>query len=161
MEVSEYGEFYMSKRLRLMASRWQTLAKAIERKNDDPLNYHRAYIGNLQTDSSFVDMRRYAPRRPEERLPADPVFFLGSPYHQVGITRRELQVLYLICYGSTNSEVAKRLQLSIRTVEYYIKNLRRKLLVDTKCDLVRSVCATDFLTRVDGTILVDRDILLA
>lgn len=151
----------MKKRSRLVASRWQALVKAIESKNDDPINYRRAYIGKLQMDPSLTDIRCYAPRRPDERLPADPVFFLSSPYHHVGITRRELQVLYLICYGSTNSEVAKRLQLSIRTVEYYIKNLRRKLIVDTKCALVRRVCATDFLTRVDGTILADRDILLA
>lgn len=150
-----------SKHVRLVASRWKNLVKAIEKKHDDPLSYHRVFIGHLQSDPSLPVLRRCAPRRPEERMPAEPVFFLGVPYDHVGITRRELQVLYLICYGSTNSQVAKRLHLSIRTVEYYIKNLRRKLLVDTKYELMRCVSATDFLSRIDETILLDRDILLA
>ena len=51
------------------------------------------------------------------------------------LTDREIQVLRLIAEGHTNSEVARRLYLSLRTVEAHRGQLRTKLGVHTRAEL--------------------------
>lgn len=48
------------------------------------------------------------------------------PFEGKSITKRELQVLTLLCDGFTNEEVGERLFLSKRTVENHRKNLLKK-----------------------------------
>jgi two-component system response regulator NreC len=53
------------------------------------------------------------------------------------LTEREREVLGLIALGHTNSEMAKRLYLSLRTVETHRANIHRKLGTDSRAELVR------------------------
>jgi len=53
------------------------------------------------------------------------------------LSERETEVLRLIALGHTNSEIAKTLYLSVRTVETHRANLQRKLGVSTRPELVR------------------------
>ena len=43
-----------------------------------------------------------------------------------GITKKELEILKLICYGNSNQEVAKKTYRSVRTVEGHRQNLLDK-----------------------------------
>ena len=56
-----------------------------------------------------------------------------------GLTLRELDVLSLLVKGYANGQIAKDLHLSIRTVTGYISNLKQKLNVDRRADLIRFV----------------------
>jgi pimeloyl-ACP methyl ester carboxylesterase/DNA-binding CsgD family transcriptional regulator len=59
-----------------------------------------------------------ATRQPgENRLPPAPS----------GLSHRELEVLRLLAGGDSNSEIAKRLQLSTHTVERHVANIYRKI----------------------------------
>ena len=53
------------------------------------------------------------------------------------LTEREREVLGLIALGHTNAEMAKRLFLSLRTVETHRANIHRKLGTDSRAELVR------------------------
>jgi DNA-binding CsgD family transcriptional regulator len=44
-----------------------------------------------------------------------------------GLSRRELEVLRLVAAGESNSQIARRLGLSIHTVERHVANLYRKI----------------------------------
>jgi two-component system response regulator NreC len=53
------------------------------------------------------------------------------------LTEREREVLGLIALGHTNSEMAQRLYLSLRTIETHRANIHRKLGTDSRAELVR------------------------
>ncbi|MDH4564216.1 response regulator transcription factor [Pseudomonas sp. BN411] len=53
------------------------------------------------------------------------------------LTPRELQVLSMIAKGLNNKEVARELDISVRTVETYRLSIRRKLNIDTPAALVK------------------------
>lgn len=51
------------------------------------------------------------------------VFYQEQLFH---LTKREVECLFLIKKNFTNADIAKTLFLSERTIEFYIKNLRKK-----------------------------------
>jgi two-component system response regulator NreC len=53
------------------------------------------------------------------------------------LTERELEVLRLVALGHTNTEIAKQMYISPRTVETHRSNLQRKLGVSGRPELVR------------------------
>ena len=53
------------------------------------------------------------------------------------LTQRERDVLRLIALGYTNQEIAKRLFLSVRTIEAHRRHILAKLRLSTHADLVR------------------------
>ena len=56
---------------------------------------------------------------------------------QVNLTQRELEVLYLIAYENTNTEIAKKLFLSKGTIDTYRNNLLAKLSAKNTAGVVR------------------------
>ena len=52
------------------------------------------------------------------------------------LTARELQVLSLLALGHTNQEVARRLYVSVRTVETHRARVRDKLGTETRAELI-------------------------
>ena len=53
------------------------------------------------------------------------------------LTRREMQIVKLICDGQSNAEMADTLSLSPKTVDKHRENLMRKLQVNSVAQLVR------------------------
>jgi two-component system, NarL family, response regulator NreC len=53
------------------------------------------------------------------------------------LTERELEVLRLVALGHTNSEIAKQMHISARTVETHRANLQAKLGISGRPELVR------------------------
>jgi DNA-binding NarL/FixJ family response regulator len=61
------------------------------------------------------------------------------------ITRRETEVLRLLAGGSSNKEIATRLEISLRTVETHRANIMHKLQLHTVSDLVRYAVKNNLL----------------
>jgi DNA-binding NarL/FixJ family response regulator len=58
------------------------------------------------------------------------------PLSRFNLTQRELQVLWLLGDGKTNKEIAARLCVSEKTVEFHIGRLLSKLNVRTRTEAV-------------------------
>jgi DNA-binding NarL/FixJ family response regulator len=57
---------------------------------------------------------------------------LGNAVDSHGLTRRELEVLRLLCAGETNREIATNLVVSVRTVDRHVSNIYAKLGVSSR-----------------------------
>ncbi len=69
-------------------------------------------------------------RRPEGVLKDDEQWmFLKKRYH---LTSRETQVAILICRGFSNEDIAEALRISQSTVKTHLKNLYRRVRVDSR-----------------------------
>ena len=64
-----------------------------------------------------------------------PTARLGGPGGD--LSEREVEVLRYIALGSTNSEIAERLYVSVRTVETHRAHVQQKLNIRTRAQLVR------------------------
>jgi two-component system response regulator NreC len=53
------------------------------------------------------------------------------------LTQREVEVLRLIAFGHTSVEIARKLQLSPRTIETHRAHIHKKLGLATRAELVR------------------------
>ncbi|MCP1670206.1 response regulator [Kerstersia gyiorum] len=53
------------------------------------------------------------------------------------LTQREKQILALIGSGSSSKQIARELDLSVRTVESHRLNIRRKLQIDGQAELIK------------------------
>lgn len=65
--------------------------------------------------------------------------YLGEQYPNVYYTRRELECLHYLMKGYTITKTADHLQLSHRTVEFYLKNMRMKVGAQSKEDLLNKM----------------------
>ena len=63
------------------------------------------------------------------------------------ITAREQEVLKLIADGCSNKEIAKRLGISVRTVETHRRNITEKLNIKTVAGLIKYSIANN-LTKI-------------
>lgn len=71
-------------------------------------------------------------------------------YHGITIYfgPREVQCMALILEGKATKAIAEYLDLSPRTVEFYLFNIRNKLAARTKKELIQRVLETDFLDKI-------------
>ncbi len=63
----------------------------------------------------------------------------SDPVGSNALTTREQTILLLLADGKSNKEVARELDISVRTVETHRKNLKRKLGIGTTAGLTRYV----------------------
>jgi len=98
------------------------------------------YVTKEAADSEVVDAVRlaaddqpYLHPKLGARLATEPVED-GPPDH---LTEREAEVLRLIAFGHTNTEIAGQLYLSVRTVESHRSHIQQKLRLSTRAELVR------------------------
>lgn len=60
----------------------------------------------------------------------------AAPMTSFGLTGREVEILRFICGGFSNKDIARRLDLSVRTVETHRLNIRKKTRAERLRDLV-------------------------
>lgn len=109
---------------------------------------------------AFTNVREYCPLpvapSPKKKLISSTALVMqlkkypvGKKYPQVYFTQREAQVMFYLLRGFSNKRVSILLQLSARTVEFYINNMKTKLNCRFKSDLLTEVAASEFLQGVN------------
>jgi DNA-binding NarL/FixJ family response regulator len=64
-----------------------------------------------------------------------------------GLTPRQREILKLVSQGNTNRDIARRLAISVRTVEVHRFNLMRRLKVRNVAQLLRQALQQGFLPK--------------
>lgn len=97
---------------------------------DEPVGELVAAINALGVGGVFISGRlvkaAFAPHRRSENSDTD----------AFGLTAREREILVMIALGLSNKDVARRLSLSVRTVETHRLNIRKKTRANSRRDLV-------------------------
>ena len=88
----------------------------------------------VQAIEAARDGRTYVNPSLGARLAAEPPKPTGPPD---GLSDREVEILRLIALGHTNAEIAKRLYLSVRTVETHRAHIQQKTRRTSRAELVR------------------------
>jgi DNA-binding CsgD family transcriptional regulator len=78
---------------------------------------------------------------------------LGTKYGGVYFTQREAECMILLLQGKTISKIALALQLSPRTVEYYLQNMKKKVSCRTKSELIGLVLDSEFLQNIETSMV--------
>ena len=81
-----------------------------------------------------MSSERYIEYALEQETVPDPAAPVAYP---AGLSAREVEVLRLVATGLTNAEVAEKLFLSSRTVEWYLGAIYRKLGLHSRAEAVR------------------------
>lgn len=71
-------------------------------------------------------------------------FYLGEKYPGIYFTERERQTIFYFLQGKTTAQVGVCLNLSPRTVEYYLKNMKSKLNCQRKSELIGKIFEIGF-----------------
>jgi len=53
------------------------------------------------------------------------------------LTNRQIEILKLLCNGLTHKDIARKLKLSVKTVDAHIANIRTKIRVNNLAGLIR------------------------
>ena len=72
-------------------------------------------------------------------------YSLGPKFPGISFTEQEAACMKLALKGKTIAGIGAALDLSARTVEFYLLKMRRKLNCATKSELVEKVTSSDFL----------------
>jgi DNA-binding CsgD family transcriptional regulator len=86
----------------------------------------RLHAAGSQAELTRQKMRRLAIRS----IPAGPR--TTTREHPLGLTRREREVLDLICARHTNAEIAGKLFISVKTVDHHVSAVLAKLDAPTR-----------------------------
>lgn len=73
-------------------------------------------------------------------------YYFSDEYERFGLTKREAQCLFFIIRGKTAKYIASVLDLSIRTVEAYIQNIKDKLDCRNKSNLIDKAIEIGFVS---------------
>ncbi|GAA3199250.1 helix-turn-helix transcriptional regulator [Dactylosporangium siamense] len=94
-------------------------------------------LGDLGATAAVRVARQLMRDRGIRSVPTGPQTATRADPH--GLTRREQEVLHLICAGNTNAEIAANLVLSVKTVDHHVSAVLSKLGVSTRAKAIRKV----------------------
>ena len=76
-------------------------------------------------------------------------YYLGDAFCGTYLTLREAETMTHLLLGKTIRDTAISMQLSPRTAEFYINNIKRKLKCRTKKELINKIMTCNFLKKTD------------
>jgi predicted ATPase/DNA-binding CsgD family transcriptional regulator len=125
----------------------------IVREGKSTIDYERALtaarsqLGEAAWNAAWAEGRAMSPEwaieYALEREAPEPAATSQTP--AAGLSAREVDVLRLVAAGLTNAEVAEKLFLSSRTVEWYLSAIYRKLGLHSRTEAVRFAAEYDLL----------------
>jgi DNA-binding CsgD family transcriptional regulator len=99
-----------------------------------------AIVTRMYANALAAALSRHRHQRPAEPTPTLPALLGdldGFSYGLSALTRRELEVAHLACYGYTATEIGHRLHISGRTVESHLASAYGRLGITSRLELIR------------------------
>jgi len=91
--------------------------------------------GRLMTPEQALAAKAMVPTPPPARPTSAPS--MKSPPHPAGLSAREVEVLRLVAQGLTNTQVAEKLVITRRTVNWYLTSIYSKIRVSSRSAATR------------------------
>ncbi len=76
-------------------------------------------------------------------------YYLSNTPPTLYLSRRQAQCMAYFVKGYTNAEVAEILHLSVRTIDAYVIDMRKKMSCRSKKEMIKYVIETTFMNDVD------------
>ena len=124
---------------------WEAVVQEVLHKDDKDYPFSYTNVGDLSRQSRRTQQRKVPSKA---QVGTTKYYLLGQPYPDVQLTQRELDCALVLLRDHTIVETAKIMQLSPRTVEFYIRNMRYKLRADSKQELVEKFRQTDLVKQL-------------
>jgi DNA-binding CsgD family transcriptional regulator len=125
---------------------WERIVEEV--KNQKSPGF-QCYFTHGRTDSEKVKSNKSSlDKRVYQRYSVGIFTFDGREKH-IYFTRREAECMLELLKGKTNNQIGHALNLSPRTIEYYLKNMKFKLRCQTRAGLVEKVLTSEFMNHVD------------
>jgi DNA-binding NarL/FixJ family response regulator len=112
----------------------------VDSTEDDDLRLALGRLDELGAVSSALMTRRAMRRLGMKGVPAGPR--AATRDHQFKLTRREHEVLDLLCEGMANAEISERLFISERTVDHHVSAVLGKMNVRSRSAAVSEAIRT-------------------
>lgn len=113
---------------------WDVILYEVRNKHSPHCFFAFTSLGGDEDEMSS-ERRRVRRGKGVEALPRKN-YVLGPGTH---FTQREAECIVKLLNGKCNNEVAREMELSKRTIEFYIKNMKSKLHCHTRQELISKV----------------------
>lgn len=123
-----------------MRDYWHFILEEVAHYGDK--NYRCKY-SNLQETDVFTELNDDLDT-PSSPKPKKIAYQLPEPFSHLHLTEREAECVFCMQNNHTIKSAAILLNLSARTVEFYLKNIKTKLNIRTKTELLNCLSNLDF-----------------
>lgn len=123
---------------------WESILQEVKHRDDDKFYFRFTDLGEHIVKERSRVQRRERRQRPTEGS-RQPAYYLGESFGNVYLTQREAETCHHLLQGKTIPETGMALNLSPRTIEFYVKNMKLKIGVKTKDELVMLLRETELL----------------
>lgn len=104
-----------------------------------------AEVLNKKNNNGFLQNQEQSFKKPK----CIKNYFLGKKLKNLYLTKREAECMLLLLKGKTINGIAIILNLSPRTIEFYLKKMKIKLNCRTKFELIELIIHSDFNRNLD------------
>jgi DNA-binding CsgD family transcriptional regulator len=124
---------------------WEAILDEVMHSDDDAFHFKFTDLGRSLVRDRH---RKYRQTRHEREKPVSPTYYLGAKFPNIYFTKREAETLYFLLQGKTIVETGDCLNLSARTIEFYVKNMKLKVGVKSKVELLEKIRDTAIIKQL-------------
>lgn len=124
---------------------WESILQEVRHRDDEQFHFRFTNLGEHLVRERSRTERQYRRQQPKTNVTQLPSYPLGGGFGAIYLTQREAETCHHLLLGKTIPETGLALNLSPRTIEFYIKNMKLKIGVKTKDDLVAKLRETDIV----------------
>jgi DNA-binding CsgD family transcriptional regulator len=116
---------------------WASVVNEVVNCHKSDLDFCFTDMGeNLERVRNRDARRRRRSRQSQPVVLSKSLYRIGGIYNELYLTQREAETCHYLLQGYTIPATGAQLGLSPRTIEFYVKNIKLKLSVKTKHELV-------------------------
>jgi len=126
---------------------WQRILHEVMELERNGFPFRFTNISETQCRETTLKLKRHRVPRKSKTL----VYEVGGVFENCFFTQREVECLLLLLEDRTIVQTAQLMNLSPRTVEFYVKKMRMKTHVANKNELLKTIVKTDLLKNINFT----------
>lgn len=133
---------------------WEAILEEVKHRGDETFYFRFTDLGRCLWRER-TRQQRYLPA--DQKKSANAVYYIGGDFADLYFTKREAETLFYLLQGQTIPEVGRSLDLSARTIEFYVKNMKLKIGAKTKKELLAKLRDTDIIGQLESMSFEEED----